>query len=67
MDEHKKKADKMAALLQAAASGKLWSKPSVDDGNDSSSKLQVLDIENDEGCHVTDESRVNTARRVVSA
>lgn len=67
MEQHKKKADKMAALLQAAASGKLWSKPSMDDGNDNSSNLQVLDIENDDECRMTDEPCVNTARRVVSA
>lgn len=64
MEEHRKKAGKMAALLQAAASGKLWSKPAGADGK--SNKLQLLDLENENVGGITEEPCVSTARKVVS-
>ena len=69
MDEHRKKADKMSALLRAAASGKLWSKHGGEDGAGSCNDLRLQDIEDVDGIRVPegsrDESRANTARRVV--
>ena len=49
----------MAALLEAAASGKLWSKHG---GN--MTELQLQDVE-DEHDGLVSSSRTNTARRVV--
>ena len=57
MDEHRKKADKMSALLRAAASGKLWSKQGGEDGAGSGNDLQLQDIEDVDGIRVPEGSR----------
>ena len=56
-EEHDKKTQKMAALLEAAATGRLWSER----GGNTSMGLELQDIEDDK----TEQSS-STARKVVS-
>ena len=57
-EEHNNKTAKMAALLEAAATGRLWSKQAGD-----TLSLQLEDIEDDTELG----SRTSTARKVVRA
>lgn len=55
-EEHDKKTQKMAALLEAAATGRLWSER----GGRTSLGLELQDIEDDQN-----EQSSSTARKVV--
>jgi len=55
-EEHDKKTQKMAALLQAAATGRLWSER----GDNTSMALELQDIEDDRN-----EQSLSTARKLV--
>lgn len=56
-EEHNKKTQKMAALLEAAATGRLWSER----GGKMEISLELQDIEDD-----VNEQTTSTARKVVS-
>ena len=56
-EEHDKKTQKMAALLEAAATGRLWSDRG---GGSTSMSLELQDIEDDKN-----EQSSSTARKVV--
>ena len=56
-EEHNKKTQKMAALLEAAATGRLWSER----GGKVEISLELQDIEDD-----ANEQTTSTARKVVS-
>ena len=56
-EEHNKKTQKMAALLEAAATGRLWSER----GGKMEISLELQDIEDD-----ANEQTTSTARKVVS-
>lgn len=55
-EEHEKKTQKMAALLQAAATGRLWSER----GENTNTGLELQDIEDDK-----DVQSSSTARKLV--
>ena len=55
-EEHEKKTQKMAALLQAAATGRLWSER----GGNTNMGLELQDIEDDK-----DVQSSSTARKLV--